>query len=120
MVKGHRSDALLLYVPQAQHFYVKKCERGGKKEYVCYQTILCKHDTGGQRCTSGVQVQNGICTKKKSGHTSHASHQNIYADLITRHKINDACISFKEQCEDLGMSVPAKKNFIREMAKLVI
>lgn len=118
-VKGQWSDALLLYAPQDQYLYVKKCECGGKIEYVCYQTILCKSDAGAQRCTSGVQVQNEICTRKKNGHTLHASHQRIYDDLVTRHKINDACIAFKEQCEDLGMSVPAKQIFIREMAKLV-
>lgn len=117
MVRGCRSDAFLLYTTKEQHLYVKKYERNNKTEYVCYQTILFKRTASVGKCTSGVQVKDGICTRKKNGHTSHESHKKIYDDLITRHKINDACISLKDMCEDLCITVPARNIFTREIAK---
>lgn len=117
MVKGHRSDSALLFVPQEQHLYVKKCERFNKTEYICYQTILCKSSSIPEKCTSRVQIKNGICTRKRNGHTTHDNHKIIYNDLITRHKINDACIALKDMSKDLCISVPDRKIFTRELAR---
>lgn len=122
MIRGHRIDSTLLWIPAEQHLYYKKCARNGKVEYECYQTVLRKNGKSENEaiyCTAGAVVKNGVCTHKAKGHTVHPNHKGIFNNLKVRNRILDRCIAMKEIAEDLCVKVPARDIFTREMAKLV-
>lgn len=124
IITGHRSDSRLLFTEEEQHLYVQKRRRktknGYKIEYICYQTILCKQSTSDNpipKCTAGIEVENGICRRKKKPHSNHCHHKAIYDDLQSRHKINNDCMALKNLLEGLTESIPAQKIFTRELSK---
>lgn len=122
LIRGHRVDSTLLWIPADQHLYYKKCARNGQIEYECYQTILRKNGKSGfefKYCTAGAVIKDGICTHKVNGHTVHPNHSQIVKNLKARNNILDQCIAMKEITEDLCVKVPAQNIFIREMSKLV-
>lgn len=117
IISGHRSDGSLLWSPDEDYLYFKKCERGGKIVYECYQTMLRKRkniETLTPACTADVFVSDGVCKRRKKEHIQ------LFNDLQTRCAINETYLSLREQCQDLCMSIPAQKIFTRELSKLVL
>lgn len=119
LIRGHRIDSTLLWIPAEQHVYYKKCTRNGKVEYECYQTILRKRDHEVPYCTAGAAIEDGVCTLKLKGHTAHPNHRQIVNNLNARNNVLDRCVAMKEITKDLCVNVPAQNIFTMEMSKLV-
>lgn len=108
IIRGHRIDSTLLWVPAEQNLYYKKCTRNGKEEYECYQTILRKNGKTEYKpayCTAGAVVKDGVCNHKVNGHTNHSNHTEIFINLNSRNKILDRCIAMKDITDEVSHSV---------------
>lgn len=119
---GIRRDGELLYVPTEKHLYVKKAERNGGVDYICYQTILLKNKENSKKklptCTSRVKVTtDGKCKGKLIPHTNHDNHEAIYKDLKTRNAFLDKVVTVNDVLEGLSVKVSNRDIFTLELAK---
>lgn len=114
----------LLYVPSEKMLYVSKCERGGSKIFVCYQTILTdrkRRDHSQQvPCTSRVRlVSDGTCVRQNVNipHTKHPDHQIIAADKKKMLNMKEVCHNLRENHPETAHRNPTRYIFQREIAK---
>lgn len=120
IIEGHQQGSFLLWAPEEKHLFVKKGTptKNGDIDWICYQTILCQHDSNETKCTSRLKrAANGVCFRKSLPHKSHKDHTLIYNDLMTKQKIVGDCVQFNKLCEGLAMKVPVNDFFTRELTK---
>lgn len=121
-IRGHRVDTYLYWIPQEKCLYVKKEERAGNIECICYQTILANPRRNGHdeviKCTARriIDSQNQVSCNGVP-HSNHCNHEMIYKDLITRANISDACYGVKNLCGNIPVKVSVGDIFTREIAK---
>lgn len=121
-IRGNRIDTCLYWIPQERYLHVKKEERGGKIECICYQTVLAnrKNKDAAQilNCTARrlIDSENQVSSNGVP-HSNHGDHQIIYNNLITRKNIVDTCIGVKNLLGDMPVKVSVGDVFTRELAK---
>lgn len=129
IINGNREGCKLLWVPQEKYLYVKKCERSGKKTYICYNTILSSEKKKDRKenevnlekhikCTARVTIgENGQCNRNKIAHEPHENHQIIYEDSMLRNNIKKKCLFLRQEFPESSHKISEKEIFFGEICK---
>lgn len=114
IVEGKRKGSKLVWIPEENHLYYIKDERGARKVYLCYQNREDKNSS----CPARRFIDSdGQVTSNQIPHANHPNHEQIYNDLKTRSKIIQSCIQASTALEDLHVTVPTQQIFTRELAR---
>lgn len=122
-IQGIRGGELL-HILSEDMLYVFKTERNGMKEYVCYQTILCrpkKNDTSSidhTRCTARIRIrQDGTLEKMNVQHTKHHDHDLIARDMKKRNDMKKTAKRLQMDHPEDAHKIPTRHIFQHEIAK---
>lgn len=96
--QNKKKEPQLLYIPNERCLYVQNNQRNGKREYQCYQRVLCankkKIEPSQATCTARVFIDSSN-TLMRNGkqHSAHADHSKIVSDIRAANRIKDVCAS---------------------------
>lgn len=114
----------LLYVKPERMLYTFNTKRSGKKEFVCYQTVLsdCKKKKHADhlKCFSRVRLlSDGTCERmnKNIPHTLHPDHKNLADDKKKMINMNEKCQTLKNDYPENAHKIPLRHIYQREIAK---
>lgn len=112
---GRRRGSKLVWVFEEKNLYIFKEERGGRKEYLCYQN---KIDPNNVKCSARRIIDpSGKMTTGALSHSAHPNHEMFYKDLKTRSDVINGCTAAARALDHLHVTVPNQQIFTRELAK---
>lgn len=122
MIKGTRRGSVLVYTPKEKHLYVFKIERNGIKEYICYQTILCKPKKRGTpiehvKCTARVSLISERICERNFEHSNHPNHESIVDDLEKRNRMNENASILKSRFPLSSQRISTREIFQQEYVR---
>lgn len=123
IIQGLRADSHLLHVPSEDMLYVLKNKRGGRKEYICYQTILTapkkgSTDVSSPKCSARVRIiADGICERMSVNHTCHQNHGIIRRDMEKLMNMKERSRYLRDNFADSSHRIPTRHIFQREIIK---
>lgn len=122
MIKGTRRGSVLVYTPEEKNLYVFKIERNGIREYICYQTVLCKPKKKGTptdhiKCTARVSLISDKTCERNFQHTHHSDHEGIVHDLGKRNRMNENADILKSRFPLSSHKISTREIFQQEYVK---
>lgn len=122
IIQGIKEGSQLLHVLPEDMLYVKKVERNGDVEWICYQTILCKPKKNKKEqsvmCTARIkQRRDGTFERMGKPHTNHTDHESIRRDMKKRNNMKTACRRIQQQHPEEAHKISERHIFQREIAQ---
>lgn len=116
LVRGLQATSMLLYMLGT--LYVKKCERNGRQEWICYQSVLSKNKCKNEpNCTARVIIKDGIASRNKVKHTDHHTHEVLYADMVSANNMKEQIQFLRDNYPEMVHMIQVDNIFHKEIAK---